>query len=221
MSKGLLILAILSATSTLAPAQAPSTTKGFDRFVGVYQVTAALFLWVRREGDRIFVRNTNQGEHEAIPQNSNTLIFSDAPLQMVFTDKEVVLRNGTLERHAVRVSAEYAKANEEALMARVKNNVPSPGTEGSLRRYIESLEKGTPNYEEMGATQAQKVRDQLPDILANIKRLGAFKSLTFKSVSPDGTDIYEAEFEHGKAEGRMAPLTSDGKVELRGFRPLP
>ncbi len=202
------------------PAAAQTPAADLDRFVGVYQVTPALFLWVRRDGGRIFIRSTNQEEHEAIAKSADTLAFPDAPTEMTVTGSEMVLHNGNLERHAPRVTAEFAHAQEEALAQRVKSNQPSPGTEASLRRYIESLEKGTPNYEEMGPTQAQKVRDQLPAILADIERLGAFKGLTFKSVSPDGTDIYEAEFEHGRAEGRMAPLAPDGKVELRGFRLL-
>ena len=100
------------------------------------------------------------------------------------------------------------------------DNRPSPGTEASLRRYIESLESGEPNYAEMEPVVATKVRTQLTEILSNIKRLGALKTITFKSVSPDGMDIYDLEFEHGRAEARMAPLTPDGKVQLRGFSPL-
>ena len=33
-------------------------------------------------------------------------------------------------------------------------------------------------------------------------------------------DYFEVTFEHGKAEWFIAPLTADGKVERRGFRPL-
>jgi len=40
---------------------------------------------------------------------------------------------------------------------------------------------------------------------------------TFRSVSPEGMDIYDLEFEHGRVEARIAPLTPDGKVQLRGF----
>jgi len=67
---------------------------------------------------------------------------------------------------------------------------------------------------------ATKVRMQLAEILSNIKNLGELKAMTFKSVSPEGMDIYDLEFEHGHAEARMAPLTPDGKVQIRGFSPL-
>ena len=50
-----------------------------------------------------------------------------------------------------------------------------PGTEASLRRYIESLEKGQPNYDEMMPGIADIVRQQLPEILAMIKPWGALQ----------------------------------------------
>lgn len=207
---------------SLAPsqAQAPFNPPDFDKYTGAYQVTPAMFIWVRREGDRFFVRTTNQDEHEALPKSANVLAFADAPMVMTFSDKDVAMSNGNLERHAVHVSAEFAKNMEEALARRIKDNQPSPGTEASLRRYIESLEKGAPNYDEMEPVVATKVRTQLTEILSNIRRLGALKAITFKSVSPEGMDLYALEFEHGDAEARMAPLTADGKVQLRGFSPL-
>jgi hypothetical protein len=97
---------------------------------------------------------------------------------------------------------------------------PAP-TAASLRRYIDSLEAGKPNYEEMSPLLADKVREQLPQIEATIHRLGAFQSMVFKGVDGDGMELYDVIFEHGRAEWSIAPLTSDGKVMRRGFRVLP
>jgi hypothetical protein len=204
----------------LSKAQVASNPADFDKYTGVYQVTPAMFLWVRRDGSRFFVRPTSQAEQEAIPKGTNVLAFANAPTEMTFSDNDVLLRNGNLERHATRVSADFAKNMEDALARRIRDNQPSPGTEASLRRYIQSLENGMPNYDEMEPVVATKVRTQLTEILANMKRLGALKAVTFKSVSPEGMDIYDLEFERGRAEARMAPLTPDGKVQIRGFSPL-
>jgi hypothetical protein len=92
-----------------------------------------------------------------------------------------------------------------------------PGTEASLRRYIESLESGEPNYEEMTAPQADAVRRHLPEILAMIKHWGALKSIMFKGVRSSGMDAYDVTFEHATAEWEIAPLDGDGKVVRRGF----
>jgi hypothetical protein len=42
--------------------------------------------------------------------------------------------------------------------------------------------------------------------------------VTFKSVGPDGADIYEAKFEHGLTEWRIT-LEPDGKIAGVGFQP--
>ncbi len=97
---------------------------------------------------------------------------------------------------------------------------PSP-TADSLRRYIDSLEAGKPNYEEMSPLLADTVREQLPQIEAIIHRMGAFQSMVFKGVDGNGMELYDVTFEHGRVEWLIAPLTSDGKVMRRGFRVLP
>ena len=104
---------------------------------------------------------------------------------------------------------------------RFDQRIPSPGTEASLRRYIESLETGTPNYNEMEPGLAVAVRRQLPTILKMITRMGEFRSLTFKGVGYDGWDVYYVTFDNGMIEWRIAPLSADGKVGWRGYRMLP
>ena len=97
------------------------------------------------------------------------------------------------------------------------NVKPRPGTEAALRRYLEALQHGEPNYQDMVPSMAEAVRSQLPDILAAIKPLGTVRSITFKGRGLRDMDTYEVAFEHGTAEFRMGPLTVDGKVERRGF----
>ena len=103
---------------------------------------------------------------------------------------------------------------------RIAGQAQHPGTEASVRRYVESLEKGEPNYEEMSPGMADTVRQQLPQILATIKPLGALKSVTFVGGGPMDMDAYEVTFEHGKAEWDIAPLDANGKVVSRGFHVL-
>ncbi len=103
----LLLPAPLRAQTSFDPA-------GFDKYMGAYQVAPAMFLWVRRDGSRFFVHFTRQEEHEALPKSANVLGFADAPMEVAFSDKDVLLSNGNNERHATRVSPEFAKSAEEA-----------------------------------------------------------------------------------------------------------
>jgi hypothetical protein len=95
---------------------------------------------------------------------------------------------------------------------------PSPGTEDFLRRHIESLENGRPNYQEMTPGLARAVHQQLPGALNNIRQWGALKSITFLTVEPNGLDEYATVFEHGQAIWWIGPWLSDGKIGTLFFR---
>ena len=98
---------------------------------------------------------------------------------------------------------------------------PNPGTEAALHRYIESLERGAPNYAEMEPRLAKAVYARTPWIVAYIQQVGALKSLRFLFVDQSGMNAYQANFEHGSADWLIAPLSQSGKVRMQGFLPLP
>ncbi len=100
------------------------------------------------------------------------------------------------------------------------NGTAHPDREASVRRYVESLEQGAPNYDEMTPEMAAVVRQNMPNILAAIKQLGQLKSIAFDHSAPNDTDVYLVTFEHGKAQWSIGPLTPDGKPVHRSFRVL-
>jgi 3-oxoadipate enol-lactonase len=107
----------------------------------------------------------------------------------------------------------FARLVEQFVDAR-----PHPDREASVRRYIESLEKGAPNYEEMAAAEAAEVRQELPQLLQLVKELGPLKSVTYEHGTEDDADVYLVTFAHGRAEWTIGPLAPDGKVQKRSFR---
>ncbi len=123
-------------------------------------------------------------------------------------------------------NADKAGGNAQAL-ARAESApagvTPSPGTEDSLRRFIESEQNGQPNYEEMTPALAAANRSSQPDNDLRMQRLGALQSLSFSGKDPAGRDmdIFDARFENGRAEFAIGPLTEDGKVAVRSWRVLP
>ena len=98
-------------------------------------------------------------------------------------------------------------------------NGPSPGTEAALRRIIESLQHGAPNYDEMTPQLAAAIKINLPRLLPRMGAYGPLKSVRFKSVSSNGVNIYEVLFQRGWAECRTAPLTRDRKIRTFFFYP--
>ena len=117
-----------------------------------------------------------------------------------------------------RISTQAAKAIEDALMARIRANTPSPGTEAALRNQIAAVEKGALDTAAMSPPLGALVRSQAPAATQTFAQLGKLKSLIFKFVGPDGFDMYEAVFEHGKLDWMIWPL-ADGKI--KGLRYMP
>jgi bla regulator protein blaR1 len=99
------------------------------------------------------------------------------------------------------------KARDEIkakLAARIQSRTPVPGSEAALRRLIESLREGAPNYDEMSPALAQACRRQLPQLQMTARFLGAIQSIEFKGVGSQGWDVYEVRRENGVAKWRIA-----------------
>src|SRR4030095_5862072 len=106
-----------------------------------------------------------------------------------------------------------------ALSKKVKDQTALPGSEAAVRRIIEELRSGTPNYDLLGPNLAATVRQQLPQLKANMVQLGAVQSISFKGVGPAGADIYQVQFANGAIEFRIG-LGPDGKIENAAMRPV-
>ena len=64
----------------------------------------------------------------------------------------------------------------------MKSQSASPGTEAALRRLIEGIISGSPNYDEMSALLAEATRQQLPNLQSGLVELGTVRSVTFLGV---------------------------------------
>jgi CubicO group peptidase (beta-lactamase class C family) len=100
---------------------------------------------------------------------------------------------------------------------RFKGQVASPGSEAAVRRLVEELRNGKPNYELMSSAQARETRRQITQHETTIAKLGALQSLTFKGVGPAGPNIYLATFEKGSLEWRVW-LNLDGSIDVFRYR---
>jgi len=102
-------------------------------------------------------------------------------------------------------------ADEAAALAqRVKEQRPAPRSEAALRRNIEELRRGQPDYSQMSTTLADVTRQQLVALKDMVVKMGAVQSVTFKGVGPGGRDIYEVKFENGLTEWRIGMMADGG-----------
>jgi hypothetical protein len=71
----------------------------------------------------------------------------------------------------------------------------------------------------MTPQMANVTRQQLPQLQAAVRQLGAVQSVKFDGVGPAGADIYVVKFDNGSLEYRIR-LTPDGKLDSAAIRPV-
>lgn len=187
---------------------------------------------VTREDQQLFVQLTGQPKFPAFPNGDGRFFLKVVDAQFTFiVDSEgratqlTLHQNGAdlvakrLDDAAAKRMTDEAAARAELVAKRFKEQKPAEGSEAHLRRVIEELRTGQPDYSKMTPKFADVTRQQLPNLKAAVTQMGALQSVTFKGVGPGGFDIYEVKFEKASAEFRIG-LTPDGKIEGIGFRPL-
>jgi hypothetical protein len=199
-----------------------------SRYVGAYRMTSGVDMLITLDNNQLFSKLGNQQAIPIFPE-SNTMFFpkvNNAELEFTKNDDrgrptELILHQGGREMAAKRLDDAEAKKIADAAAAfakRFKDQTAASGSAAALRRMVEELQQGKPNYDLMSPGLADATRQQLPQIQPVIAQLGALRSVTFKSVGPGGADVYSVQFEKGALEYRIW-LSPDGKVDSANFRP--
>jgi hypothetical protein len=93
----------------------------------------------------------------------------------------------------------------------LRRTTPLTGSEEALRRHIEGLRRGEPDYDRMTQHMAFETRRDLLLQQAILERLGAVRAVVFRGVGQSGNDIYQVHFANGSAEWRIG-LVRDGRI---------
>ncbi|HEY4275362.1 MAG TPA: serine hydrolase domain-containing protein [Rhizomicrobium sp.] len=107
-----------------------------------------------------------------------------------------------------------------ALYLKVPPRTAAAGGEALLRRAIETLRAGAPDYDTMGPQLAAATRAQLPMLQKTITGLGAIKTITLLSAEPGGGDRYDVALQNGNTEWTIV-VSKDGKLAGANFNPAP
>jgi CubicO group peptidase (beta-lactamase class C family) len=200
--------------------------KVLDGYVGAYQLAPSAILTVTRDGDQMYLQLTGQPKFEIFPKGDREFFLKVVDAQLTFDvgpdgkATELTLhQNG--DHTAARMNDDGAKRAAELQAAadkKFKDQTQDPRTEAVLKRLVEELRRGQPDYSQMATALADLTRQQLPQIQSALQQLGALQSLTFKGVGQGGLDIYEAKFENGGLEFRIL-LEPDGKIAAVGLQP--
>jgi hypothetical protein len=201
--------------------------KALDGYVGAYQLAPNAVLMVTREGDQMYTQLTGQPKFEIFPKADREFFLKVVDAQLTFDvgvdgkATRVTLHQNGMDLPAPRlneVEAKRAAESQTAAAKRFQDQKQDPRTEAVLRRLVDELRRGQPDYDQMTPAFADVTRQQLPQIQAALQQLGAMQAVTFKGVGEGGLDIYTAKFENGALEFRIL-LGDDGKIQAVGLRP--
>ena len=89
-----------------------------------------------------------------------------------------------------------------------------------MRRVIEELRQGKPNYDLMSPNMAGVTRQQLTGLQASIVTLGAVQAVAFARVTAGGADVYRVKCDNGAADWTIT-VAADGTLQSAVFGRAP
>jgi CubicO group peptidase (beta-lactamase class C family) len=197
------------------------------RYVGVYQLAPNIDMTITLVDGQLISQMTRQGEVPLLAESETMFFPKDIDAEIEFPKDEkgpasqLILHQNGRDMTGKRLDDVEAKKIADAAAAfdkRFKDQTAAPGSEAAVRRMINELQTGKPNYDLMSPGLAEVTRQQLPQLQSTIAGMGALQSVIFKGVGPGGADIYQVNFEKGSIDYRIW-LGADGKAEGANLRP--
>lgn len=195
-------------------------------YVGFYKLGEGAVATVTRDGAQLSMQLTGQQAYPIFPQSDKDFFFKVVDAQVSFVagaDGKVtslVLHQSGQTIVMPRIDEATAKAVEADSQQKYSSQAQTPGTEAALRRLIDGVVSGVPDYSIMTPALADATRPQLPKLQAFVTGLGAVKSVQFLGVDSAGDDVYDVRQEHGVANWRLT-LNSQGLIATAWVRPGP
>jgi len=197
-----------------------------EDYAGLYQLEHSAVFRVTREADHLLAQLTGQ-KPIAFYAQSPTEFFTDVvDAQITFVRDgrgpatSVILHQSGGHFPMRRVDSATAQQIEGRLAEKVKAQTATPGTEAALRRLIDGIISGKPNYDEMSAGLAEATRQQLESLQSGLAELHAVMSVRFLGVDHQGNDVYSVRHENGASHWRIA-LDSKGTIVSAWVTPGP
>jgi len=198
------------------------------RYAGLYRMGPGVNMLITVNNGQLLGKLANQDALALFPESATMFFLKQVDAQVEFSKldaqgkpTELIRHQGSQHTTGTRVDDAEAKRLADAAAAtarKLQEQTPTPGSEATLRKILEAWRLGQPNEDLLTPTLAAAVRQQLPQLQASLKQRGALQSMSFKGVSPTGSDIYDVKFENGLWEYLVA-MGPDGKVsggQLKG-----
>ncbi|WP_448029576.1 glyoxalase superfamily protein [Bradyrhizobium liaoningense] len=197
-----------------------------DRYAGTYQFHSAVFT-LTRDQDHLSGRLSGQSSAPYYAVGETEFVGREIDVELRFAlgpdgmPTAVILRQHGNDHTMRRIDATVAQELQRAIETRMSTRSANPGTASALRRLIESVASGQPNYGEMSADLAEATRKQLPRLQPGLAEMGPITSIDFLGVGAQGQDVYSVWHQGGAASHWHIALGSDGTINSAFVTPGP
>lgn len=224
-----LILAMLAVAATAgaqtnpAPKAEPKAAPSADAVIGYYRFKSGLDFNVYKNGDALTVKSTGQPPQVLTVSADGRFSYPGIPAYLTFdldakgVAKTLHFNFDEKSLPANRIDEKLAKEASDALALKIKNQTHDPKCLITLKRVLEELRTGKPDYSKMTLTLAQATRTQLPTLQSRMQTLGALKEAKFNAVGQQGAELFDLTFENGSAQF-IAFCVGDGYISAAGMR---
>ncbi len=227
---GSLALALVAAAIQVTPPNFDSTfgrqrpvmlePAVLDRYVGYYCLFGSHLVYViTRDGARLLLKIPLYDPEELVPDSEGTFVAT-GQRPITFVQDAQGQTTGFLMHGApipfVRIDATTAQTMLAELDTKYRNQTPTPGSGAALRRALDGVLAGMPNYNEMTPLRAERVKQPSAYDFKPFVRMGAVRSIEFRGVLRDGDDMYEVHQEGGTSTWRIG-LDSNGLIAWLDF----
>jgi bla regulator protein BlaR1 len=190
---------------------------GLEQFVGSYEFATVTVLEIHRAGGKLSVQFPGASPDSLERAGTDSFRYMGIDASITFSrDPDGQVNGLTFHQNgadtlAPRIGGDRVREINNQLAEHVKNHTPYPGSEAALRRLVEGILTGKPNYAEMSAQLAGGTRAMLANFQATFQSMGVIRSIAFKGISPTGWDLFGVQHEHGSASWQIA-LDSKGII---------
>jgi uncharacterized protein (TIGR03435 family) len=209
------------------PQAAPQDAAVLDRYVGYYALFGSdRIMSVERDADHLLLKVIAEEPLNLYRRDDKTFAaMADSSVVTFDIDEQAAVRSLHLERFGTktfvpRVDTTVAMARLATLQRRIDAQAPTPGGEAIVRGIAHDLagEGGTLTGPPRDWARMLRgaLTTQMPDRFA---QRGELQSVAFKSIAPNGHDVYEVAFENLRVDVFVG-LDDDGSLMGVNYRPI-
>jgi DNA-binding transcriptional MerR regulator len=188
-----------------------------ERYAGAYRYGDFGIVTITREGKRLFGQLEDKQTRELLALSESEFLTDTGVSHVRFVidssgpASSIVTYQSGVRAVATRVDADTVAEIKTRLAAKIHSQQPTPGSEAALRRILDGIATGKPNYDEMSSVLAQAMRRQFAQLQALHQFLGAVQSVEFQGVGNQGWDVYEVRRANGSGQWRIT-VDSNGVI---------